>query len=62
MVYQYTFDPGAAAEYEDAFKWYAQKSVIAADHLLVAIQMPLRLNVLTLTDTATYTKIHGNLV
>jgi hypothetical protein len=32
MVYQYIFDPVAADEYEDAFKWYEHKSVIAAFH------------------------------
>ena len=38
MAYKYTFDPIAANEYEDAFKWYEQKSVIAADNLIVAVQ------------------------
>lgn len=38
MAYKYTFDPIAADEYENAFKWYEQKSVIAADNLIVAMQ------------------------
>ena len=38
MAYEYTFDPIAANEYEAAFKWYEQKSVIAADNLIVAVQ------------------------
>ena len=38
MPYQYVFDPVAADEYEEAFKWYEQKSVIAADNLILAVQ------------------------
>ena len=38
MVYQYMFNPVAADEYEDAFDWYEQKSIIAADNLIVAVQ------------------------
>ncbi len=39
MAYKYSFDPVAAKEYEDAFKWwYEEKSVTAADNLIVAVQ------------------------
>ena len=38
MVYKYTFDPIAADEYEDAFKWYEQKNIVAADNLILALQ------------------------
>lgn len=38
MAYQYIFDPIAATEYEDAFNWYEEKSTIAADNLIVAVQ------------------------
>ncbi len=38
MAYQYMFNPVAADEYEEAFNWYEQKSVIAADNLIVAVQ------------------------
>lgn len=38
MVYQYTFDPIAASEYEEAFKWYEEKSIIAADNLIIAVR------------------------
>jgi plasmid stabilization system protein ParE len=38
MSYQYTFDPIAADEYEDAFNWYEQKSIIAADNFILAVQ------------------------
>ncbi|MEP6948306.1 MAG: hypothetical protein ABI863_03480 [Ginsengibacter sp.] len=38
MAYKYTLDPVAAIEYEDAFNWYEQQSVIAADNLIVAVQ------------------------
>lgn len=38
MPYKYTFDPIAATEYEDAFKWYEHKSVVAADNLILAVQ------------------------
>jgi plasmid stabilization system protein ParE len=38
MAYRYIFAPEAANEYEDAFNWYEQKSMIAADNLIIAIQ------------------------
>ena len=38
MAYQYLFDPVAADEYEEAFNWYEQKSSIAADNLIIAVQ------------------------
>ena len=38
MAYQYIFDPLAANEYEEAFKWYEQRSLVAADNLIVAVQ------------------------
>jgi|SRR5665213_332036 len=38
MAYKYTFDPIAADEYEDAFKWYEKKSIVAADNLILAVQ------------------------
>ena len=49
MAYQYIFDPIAADEYEEAFKWYEQKSIVAADNLI-------------LTDTVILTKNCGNLI
>ena len=38
MAYKYIFDPIAANEYEEAFKWYEEKSVVAADTLIIAVQ------------------------
>lgn len=38
MTYKYIFDPAAADEYEDAFNWYEQKSTVAADNLILAVQ------------------------
>ena len=38
MAYHYIFDPIAADEYEEAFKWYEQRSLVAADNLIVAVQ------------------------
>jgi len=38
MAYQYIFDPIAADEYEEAFKWYEQKSIVAADNLILTVQ------------------------
>lgn len=38
MAYHYIFDPIAADEYEEAFTWYEQKSAMAADNLLLAVQ------------------------
>lgn len=37
MAYKYSFDPVAADEYEDAFKWYEEKSEAAADNLILAV-------------------------
>ncbi len=36
--YKYCFDPVAADEYENAFKWYKDRSEIAADNLLIAVE------------------------
>ncbi len=38
MSYKYIFDPTAADEYEEAFEWYEEKSVVAADNLILAVQ------------------------
>ena len=38
MAYKYIFDPVAADEYMEAFKWYEKKSIIAADNLILAVQ------------------------
>ena len=38
MAYQYIFDPLAATEYEEAFKWYEQRSTVAADNLILTVQ------------------------
>jgi plasmid stabilization system protein ParE len=38
MEYQHFFNPRAAVEYENAFNWYEEKSVIAADNLIIAVQ------------------------
>jgi plasmid stabilization system protein ParE len=38
MAWHYTFNPEAAIEYEDAFKWYESKSKIAADKFIIAVQ------------------------
>ena len=38
MANQYIFDPIAATEYEDAFMSYQEKSTIAAESLIVAVQ------------------------
>ena len=38
MEYQYLFGPRAAEEYESAFQWYEERSVIAADNLIISVQ------------------------
>lgn len=38
MTYSHIFDPEAAEEYEDAYKWYEEKSFFAADNLLLAVK------------------------
>ena len=37
MFYRHIFDPIAAEEYEDAFKWYEERSFLAADNFLLAV-------------------------
>ena len=61
MAYQYTFNPVAAREYEDALNWYEQKNIIAADNFIVAVQDAITAVLPIPTDTATSTKIYGNL-
>jgi plasmid stabilization system protein ParE len=58
MAYQYIFDPVAADEYEEAFKWYEQKSVIAADNLISAIQDAI---IAICTNPYRYRNTHKNL-
>ena len=38
MSYRHIFDPVAAKEYEDAFKWYEERSFFAADNLILAVE------------------------
>jgi plasmid stabilization system protein ParE len=38
MAYNYVFDPIAADEYEEALKWYEERSETAADNLIISIQ------------------------
>ena len=38
MSYRHIFDPVAAKEYEDAFKWYEERSFLAADNLILAVK------------------------
>lgn len=38
MAYKYIFGPIAADEYEEAFNWYEEKSIVAADGLIIAVQ------------------------
>lgn len=38
MDYQYYFDPVAADEYEEAVNWYEQRSHVASDNFIIAVQ------------------------
>lgn len=38
MAYKYIFNPIAADEYEETYKWYEEKSAVAADGLIIAVQ------------------------
>ena len=38
MEYKYKFDPIAANEYEEAFIWYQERSEMAADNFLIAVE------------------------
>ena len=38
MSYRHIFDPVAAKEYEDAFKWYEERSFFAADNFILSVE------------------------
>lgn len=38
MPYSYNISPIAANEYEEAFIWYEERSVVAADSFIIAVQ------------------------
>lgn len=38
MAYSYLISPVAADEYEEAFTWYEERSIIAADAFIIAVQ------------------------
>lgn len=58
MAYQYTFDPIAADEYEEAFICYEEKSIIAADKLIIAFQSAIEA---VCADPYLYRNTHKNL-
>lgn len=43
MGYKHLFDPVAADEYVNAYDWYAERSHVAADGLLIAIEETIQL-------------------
>ena len=58
MPYKHRFNPIAADEYENAYSWYQQRSEIAADKLLVAVEESIRV---ICTDPYRYKKSHKEL-
>jgi hypothetical protein len=36
-MYSYSFDPVAAIEYEEAYHWYLERSSVASDNFIVAV-------------------------
>ncbi len=38
MAYSYIIEPVAADEYENSFEWYEERSTVAADGFIVAVQ------------------------
>ena len=58
MEYSYLFDPLAAEEYEEAFKWYEKKSYLAADNFIIRIQEAIAT---ICTDPYRYRKGYKNL-
>ena len=43
MTYSHIFDSVAAKEYEEAFKWYEERSFFAADNFLLAVENAIHL-------------------
>ncbi len=43
MAYKHMFDPKAADEYENAYNWYHERSMAAADRLLIAVEKAIQL-------------------
>lgn len=37
-MYSHSFDPVAAIEYEEAYRWYLERSSVAADNFVVAVE------------------------
>ena len=58
MAYKYVFDPIAASEYENAFSWDQERSEMAADNLLVAIEESIKA---ICTDPYRYRNTYKNL-
>ena len=57
MSYRHIFDPVAAKEYEDAFKWYEERSFFAADNFILAVEMRSQPFAQILADTGIHIKI-----
>lgn len=60
MDYQYTFTPIAADEYEEAFQWYEERSVIAADNFILAVDDAIKSVCMTHTDLEISIKHYAN--
>jgi len=58
MDYQYIFDPIAAEEYANAFNWYEERNIVAADNLIIAVQDAITA---ICTDPYRYRNTHKNL-
>lgn len=58
MSYTYVFNPRAAEEYENAFVWYNERSVISADNLIIEVEEAIRV---ICEDPYRYRKTYKNL-
>lgn len=58
MPYSYSFDPIVAIEYENTYKWYQERSVTAADNLVISLEETVK-NICT--QPYRYRNTHKNL-
>jgi len=42
MTYTHIFEPNAAKEYEEALTWYEERSILAADNFIIAVQQGIK--------------------
>ena len=58
MIYAYIFEPNAAKEYEETLIWYEERSILAADNFIIAVQEGIKQ---ACSDPFRYRNLYSNL-